>query len=80
MLKIWGLYIKGLQSYQPSNFENDWTLGQLESEQTGSNRARAERQTFSRDLQLGSPLIKGPHMHSIKRSKPSNEACQKSSG
>ena len=31
MLKIWGLYVKGLQSYQPSNFENDLTLDALES-------------------------------------------------
>ena len=30
MLKIWGLYVKGLQSYWPPNFENDWTLSQLE--------------------------------------------------
>ena len=30
MLKIWGLQVKGLQSYQPSNFENDLTPGQLE--------------------------------------------------
>ena len=25
MLKIWGLYVKGLQNDQPSNFENDLT-------------------------------------------------------
>ena len=25
ILKIWSLQVKGLQSYQPSNFENDWT-------------------------------------------------------
>ena len=29
MLKIWGLQVKGLQSYWPSNFENDSTPGQL---------------------------------------------------
>ena len=31
MLKIWGLYVKGLQNDQPSNFENDLTPVQLES-------------------------------------------------
>ena len=31
ILKICGLYVKGLQSYCPSNFENDPTLGKLES-------------------------------------------------
>ena len=31
MLKILGLYVKGLQSYWPSNFENDLTPGVLES-------------------------------------------------
>ena len=30
VLKIWGLYVKGLQSYWPSNFENDSTPDQLE--------------------------------------------------
>ena len=30
MLKIWGLYVKGLLSYQPSNFENYLSLGTLE--------------------------------------------------
>ena len=30
MLKIWGLQIKGLQSFWPSNFENDSTPGVLE--------------------------------------------------
>ena len=30
MLKIWSLLVKGLQSYQPSNFENDSTPGVLE--------------------------------------------------
>ena len=30
MLKIWSLWVKGLQNYQPSNFENDSTPGQLE--------------------------------------------------
>ena len=31
MLKIWGLLVKGLQSYQPSNFGNNLTPGVLES-------------------------------------------------
>ena len=52
MLKIWGLYVKGLQIYQPSNFENDSTPGNLESGLTGSSGAGAGRQTFSWDLQL----------------------------
>ena len=25
MLKIWGLWVIGLQNYRPSNFQNDWT-------------------------------------------------------
>ena len=41
MLKIWGLQVKGLQSYWPSNFENDLTLVQLKSGQIGSTRAGA---------------------------------------
>ena len=31
ILKIWDLWVKGLQSYWPSNFENDLTPGVLES-------------------------------------------------
>ena len=31
MLKIWVLSVKGQQSYQPLNFENSWTPGELES-------------------------------------------------
>ena len=30
MLKIWALQIKGLQSYRPSNFENDSTPRKLD--------------------------------------------------
>ena len=30
MLKIWALKVKGLQSYWPSNFENDSTPRKLE--------------------------------------------------
>ena len=41
-----------MQSYQPSNFENDLTLVQLELRLIGSTGARARRQTFSQDLQL----------------------------
>ena len=52
MLKIWGLYVKGLQNDRPSNFENDLTPVQLESGPTGSRGAGAGRQTFSCDLQL----------------------------
>ena len=39
MLKIWGLKIKGLQSYWPSNFENDLTQGELKSGLIGSSGA-----------------------------------------
>ena len=46
MLKIWGLQVKGLQNYQPSNFENDLTQDQLESRPIGSSGAWAGRQTF----------------------------------
>ena len=52
MLKILGLYVKGLQKNQPSNFENDLTLGELECGPIGSSGAGAGRQTFSWDLQL----------------------------
>ena len=52
MLKIWSLYVKGLQSYQPSNFKNDLTLVKLERGPSGSTRAGAGRQTFLWDLQL----------------------------
>ena len=44
--------MKGLQNYWPSNFENDLTPVQLELGPSGSTRAGAGRQTFSRDLQL----------------------------
>ena len=46
ILKIWGLDVKGLQSWQ-SNFENDLTPGELEFEPTGSNGVMARWQTFS---------------------------------
>ena len=46
MLKIWGLYVKGLQSYQSSNFKNDSNPGDLESGPTGSRGAGARWQTF----------------------------------
>ena len=35
MLKIWALYVKGLQSYLPSNFENDLTSPGIKPRQTG---------------------------------------------
>ena len=47
MLKIWGLYFKGLQTDCPSNFENDSTPGVLERGPSGSNGAGAEWQTSS---------------------------------
>ena len=46
MLKIWGLYVKGLQIYQPSNFENDLTPGDRDRRLIGSSVAGAGRQTF----------------------------------
>ena len=52
MLKIWSLYVKGLQSFQPSNFESDLTPVHLELGPTGSRVARAVWQTFSLDPQL----------------------------
>ena len=52
MLKILGLYVKGVQSYQPSNFENDSALPGIEPGPTGLSGAKAGRQTFSWDLQL----------------------------
>ena len=36
MLKMWGLKVKGLQSYRPSNFENDSTSPGFEPGPTGS--------------------------------------------
>ena len=47
MLKIWGLLVKGLQSYQPSNFENDLAPREFKSGLTDSSVAGAGRQTFS---------------------------------
>ena len=52
MIEIWGLWVKGLQSCWPSNFENGSTPVQLESGPIGSTRAGAVWQTFSSDLQL----------------------------
>ena len=52
MLKIWGLWVKGLQNYWPSNFKNESTPGHLERGPSGSSVAGAGRQTFSGDLQL----------------------------
>ena len=46
MLKILGLLVKGLQSYRPSNFENDSTSPGFEPGLTGSSGAGAGRQTF----------------------------------
>ena len=44
--------MKGLQSYQPSNFVNDWTSPGIEPTPTACSGARAGRQTFSWDLQI----------------------------
>ena len=52
MLKIWGLEVKGLHGYQPSNFESDLILDDLKSGPIGLSGAGAGRQTFSWDLQL----------------------------
>ena len=47
LIKIWGLQIKGLQSCQQSNFENDSSSPGIESGPTGSSGAGAGWQTFS---------------------------------
>ena len=60
MLKIWVLSVKGLQSYQQSNFENDSAPGNLESGPTALSGAGAARQTFSWDLQLWKLVILQP--------------------
>ena len=52
MLKIWALQVKGLQSYRPSNFENDSTSPGFEPGLTGSSGAVAGWQTFFGDMQL----------------------------
>ena len=53
MLQIWGLYVKWLQSNQPSNLENDKTAPGIEPRPTGlGGPAGAGWQTFSWDLQL----------------------------
>ena len=46
MLKIWGMWIKGLQNDRPSNFENDLTSGDIESGPTGSSGAGTGEQLF----------------------------------
>ena len=52
MLKIWGLYVKGLQSNRQWNFENDSTPGILERRLSGSSEGQGHRQTLSGELQL----------------------------
>ena len=52
MIEIWSLWVKGLQSYQLSNFENDLTPVQLKCGPSGLTRAGVGWQTFSQDLQL----------------------------
>ena len=47
MLQIWGLQVKGLQNYRPSNFESALTPVPLELGPTGSSVAGAAWQTFS---------------------------------
>ena len=47
MQKILIMLDKELQSYQPSNFENDSTPVQLELGPSGSTKAGAGWQTFS---------------------------------
>ena len=47
MLKIWGLWVKGLQSCHPSNFENDSTPVRVKPGPNGSSGAGAGQQTFS---------------------------------
>ena len=52
MLKIWGLYVKGLQSYRSTKFENGLTPDKVEPGLNVLEHALAVRQTFSWDLQL----------------------------
>ena len=52
MIKILVLQGKGLQSYWPSNFENDLTLVGVEPKPTGLTKAGAKWQTFFPDFQL----------------------------
>ena len=47
MLKIWGLQVNGLQSYWPSNFQNDWTATGNRTRADWLTGAGAGRQTFS---------------------------------
>ena len=60
MLKIWGLEVNWLQSYQPSNLENDKTAPGIEPGPTGLCGAKAGRQTFSWDLQIWQLVILQP--------------------
>ena len=60
MIEIWGLWVKGLQSCWPSNFENGSTPVQLESGPIGLTRAGAVWQTFSWDRQFWKLLTLQP--------------------
>ena len=51
IVKILGLYVKGLQSYQPSKFVNDSSGPGIIPRPTGSSGAVAGWQTFFGDLQ-----------------------------
>ena len=85
MLKIWGLYVNGLQNDRPSNFENDSTPDKLESGLTDSSGAGDKQQTFSQDLQFWQLVTLKPFnlqtlFYSIERSKPFKKVYQKSRG
>ena len=49
MLKMWGLEVKGLQSYWSSNFENDLTPGVLGQKSLAESLAvKAEKSTSAK--------------------------------
>ena len=54
MLKIWALQVKGLQSYRPSNFENNWSGPGIEPGPTASSGAGAGWQTFFKTSDIDS--------------------------
>ena len=79
MLKIWSLWVKELQSYQSSNFENDSTPGELEFDWFEKGRYRAA-DFFLRYTSLKASNFEALYIYSIERSIPSKETCLKSKG
>ena len=58
MLKIWGLWVKGLQNYWPSNFENDLIPVQLESGPSDSSGAGADYRYQLSCIERSNPFSK----------------------